>query len=133
MYALGNLRDLLKPYKSSHYDAYNFRCNTPQKKQKRNKIKPTLNGFQRSQNCTSHNTNTLYSFTRERDTKSSGNKLAHLSRATVARHSLEGLKRSRSTPTRWSTGDRRWASCAVPRRGAEVLYVNALQPSKASP
>lgn len=35
--------------------------------------------------------------------------------------SLEGLKRSRSTPTRWCSEDRRLALCAGPRPEAEGL------------
>lgn len=47
--------------------------------------------------------------------------------------SLEGLKRSRSTPTRWCSEDRRLALCAGPRPEAEGLYANEPQPSRASP
>lgn len=46
----------------------------------------------------------------------------HLALVWVRRCSLEGLKRSRSTPTQWCSVDHQSASCGGPRQGVEVLY-----------
>lgn len=57
----------------------------------------------------------------------------------MRRASLEGLKRSRSTPTRYLSEDHRSASCAEPRRAVEVpwndtndFYGEPLQGKRAS-